>query len=109
MPSASTACRAWWRCRSSPRPWGRRLPCGSLRGGALVLAWLAPLLAAAGGYRAYRRIGSEHFGALLPHTSILYGAGWGALAHNLTVLAKWGLQGVLPGGLALLLLWALAA
>jgi len=57
---------------------------------------------------AYRRIGAEHFGALLPRTSILYGAGWGALGHNLLVLTKWGLQGILPG-LAGLVVLALAA
>jgi transmembrane protein TMEM260 (protein O-mannosyltransferase) len=85
-----------------------RLVAGAALGGAIALAWFLPLCAAAGGYQAYRRIGAEHFGALLPKTSILYGAGWGALAHNLEILVKWGLQGVLPGAVALLLLWTLA-
>lgn len=78
---------------------------GAALSGALVLAWLVPLCAAAGGLAAYRRIGSEHFNALLPYTSILYGAGWGALGHNLEVLAKWTLQGIFPGAAALLSLW----
>jgi hypothetical protein len=78
---------------------------GAALSGTLVLAWLVPLCAAAGGLAAYRRIGSEHFNALLPYTSILYGAGWGALAHNLEVLAKWTLQGIFPGAAALLSLW----
>jgi Protein of unknown function (DUF2723) len=78
---------------------------GAALGGAVGLAWLAPLLAAAGGLAAYRRIGSEHFSALLPYTSILYGAGWKALAHNLTIMTKWFLQGLLPAAVALWLPW----
>src|SRR6185295_11837576 len=84
----------------------RRIAAGALLG--LGLAWFVPLCRLAGGYAEYRRIGAEHFRALLPATSILYGAGWGALAHNLEVLVKWGLQGILPGVVALLLLAALA-
>ena len=96
------------------RTWRRgRLTGGLFFGGAalgagIVLAWLVPLCVAAGGYGAYRRIGAEHFGILLPQTSILYGAGWGALAHNVEVLVKWALQGIFPGAVALLLLWAMA-
>jgi hypothetical protein len=96
------------------RTWRRgRLTVGLFLGGAalgagIVLAWLVPLCVAAGGYGAYRRIGAEHFGTLLPQTSILYGAGWGALAHNVEVLVKWALQGIFPGAVALLLLWAMA-
>ena len=86
----------------------RRIAAGALLGLGLVLAWFVPLCRLAGGYAEYRRIGAEHFRALLPATSILYGAGWGALAHNLEVLVKWGLQGILPGVVALLLLAALA-
>lgn len=78
---------------------------GAALGAAVGLAWLAPLLAAAGGLAAYRRIGSEHFSALLPATSILYGAGWKALAHNLTIMTKWFLQGLVPAGVALAALW----
>ena len=81
---------------------------GAIWGAGLVLAWLVPLCRAAGGYGAYRRIGAEHFGTLLPQTSVLYGAGWGALAHNLEVLVKWALQGIFPGAVVLLLLWATA-
>ena len=84
------------------------LVAGFLAGAAVVLAWLLPLLAAAGGYAAYKRIGDEHFKALLPHTSILYGAGWGALGHNLTVLVKWALQGMLPGLIAIAAVWLLS-
>ena len=56
--------------------WRRGAAAGTMAAGAAVgaavgLAWLAPLLAAAGGLAAYRRIGSEHFSALLPYTSIL--------------------------------------
>jgi hypothetical protein len=93
------------------RTWRRgRLTPGLFLGGAglgalIVGAWLIPLCVAAGGYGAYRRISSEHFAVLLPQTSILYGAGWGALAHNVEVLTKWGLQGIVPGALALLVLW----
>jgi Protein of unknown function (DUF2723) len=78
---------------------------GAALGAAVGLAWLAPLLAAAGGLAAYRRIGSEHFSALLPYTSILYGAGWKALAHNLTIMTKWFLQGLVPAAVALGALW----
>lgn len=78
---------------------------GAALGGAVGIAWLAPLLAAAGGLAAYRRIGSEHFSALLPYTSILYGAGWKALAHNLTIMTKWFLQGLVPAAVALGALW----
>ncbi len=81
------------------------LAAGALLGAAVGLAWLVPLLAAAGGLAAYRRIGSEHFSALLPYTSILYGAGWKALAHNLTIMTKWFLQGLLPAAVALGVLW----
>jgi hypothetical protein len=75
----------------------------------LGLAWLLPMLAAAGGYGAYQRIGREHFSALLPYTSILYGAGWPALAHNLTIMTKWCLQGLLPAAVTLTALWLFAA
>jgi hypothetical protein len=88
--------RAWRRGRLS---WGLLLG-GAALGGALVLAWFVPLCVLAGGYGAYRRISAEHFATLLPQTSILYGAGMGALLHNLTVLTKWAIQGVLPGALA---------
>lgn len=81
------------------------LAAGAALGAAVGLAWLAPLLAAAGGLAAYRRIGSEHFSALLPYTSILYGAGWKALAHNLTIMTKWFLQGLVPAAVALGALW----
>ncbi|HLX08209.1 MAG TPA: DUF2723 domain-containing protein [Thermoanaerobaculia bacterium] len=92
------------------RAWRRGTTIGTLAAGAAVaavfgLAWLLPLLAAAGGLAAYRRIGSENFGALLPYTSILYGAGWQALAHNLTIMTKWFLQGLLPAAVALGALW----
>jgi Protein of unknown function (DUF2723) len=90
--------------------WRRGATAGTLAAGAALgatvgLAWLAPLLAAAGGLAAYRRIGSEHFSALLPYTSILYGAGWRALAHNLTIMTKWFLQGLVPAAVALGALW----
>ncbi len=92
------------------RAWRRGATIGTLAAGAAVaavcgLAWLLPLLAAAGGLAAYRRIGSENFGALLPYTSILYGAGWPALAHNLTIMTKWFLQGLVPAAVALGALW----
>jgi hypothetical protein len=78
---------------------------GAALGAAVGLAWLVPLLAAAGGLAAYRRIGSDNFSALLPYTSILYGAGWKALAHNLTIMTKWFLQGLVPAAVALASLW----
>lgn len=81
---------------------------GAALGAAIVLAWLLPLWAAAGGYAAYRRLSGEHFATLLPQTSILYGAGWGALAHNVEVLTKWALQGTVSGIAALLVLWIAA-
>jgi Protein of unknown function (DUF2723) len=81
------------------------LAAGGALGAAVGLAWLVPLLVAAGGLAAYRRIGSEHFSALLPYTSILYGAGWKALAHNLTIMTKWFLQGLVPAAVALGALW----
>jgi hypothetical protein len=93
--------RTWKRGRLTPG----LFVSGAALGGALVLAWLVPLCLAAGGYAAYRRISGEHFKILLPQTSILYGAGWGALAHNVEVLTKWALQGIVAGAVALLLLW----
>jgi hypothetical protein len=92
------------------RAWRRGATFGTLAAGAAVgcaigLAWLLPLLAAAGGYAGYQRIGGEHFRALLPYTSILYGAGWRALAHNLTIMTKWFLQGLVPAAVALAVLW----
>ncbi|HTQ81343.1 MAG TPA: hypothetical protein VMM92_15195, partial [Thermoanaerobaculia bacterium] len=91
---------AWRRGRLT---WGL-LSAGAALSGALVLAWFVPLCLLAGGYGAYRRISAEHFATLLPQTSILYGAGWGALAHNGTVLAKWAIQGLFPGAIALAVL-----
>jgi hypothetical protein len=94
-----------------PRRWRLGLgdvALGAALGALAVAAWLLPLLAEAGGLAAYRRIGGEHFAALLPTTSILYGAGWPALAHNLEVLTKWGVQGLVPAA-ALLLVVALVA
>ncbi len=96
--------RAW---RSGKLPLGR-IALGAGLGLLLVLAWFVPMCWQAGGYAEYRRIGAEHFRTLLPQTSVLYGAGWGALAHNLTVLAKWTLQGVLPGGIAWIVLAGLS-
>jgi hypothetical protein len=78
---------------------------GAGLGLVLVLAWLLPLIHAAGGYAAYRHLSSDHFRQLLPHTSILYGGGPPALRHNLEVLSKWGLQGILPGAVGLVLLY----
>jgi hypothetical protein len=78
---------------------------GGALGAVLVAAWFVPLCLAAGGYRAYQRISSEHFKVLLPQTSILYGAGVGALAHNVEVLTKWALQGIVAGTVALAILW----
>ncbi|HZF07268.1 MAG TPA: DUF2723 domain-containing protein [Thermoanaerobaculia bacterium] len=97
----------WRTFRRGRLTWGLFLG-GAVLGGALVLAWFVPLCLLAGGYGAYRRISAEHFATLLPQTSILYGAGWGALEHNLTVLAKWAIQGVLPGVAALAVLFAIA-
>lgn len=70
-------------------------------GGAAVLAWALPLFALAGGYAAWKAINDAHFRTLLPATSVLYGAGFGALRHNGLLLAKWALQGVFPGALVL--------
>jgi hypothetical protein len=81
---------------------------GAVLGAAVVLAWLIPLLVAAGGLAAYRRISAAHFGALLPRTSVLYGAGLEALGHNVLLIFKWAVQGLVPGALALLVLWLLA-
>src|SRR6185369_10373959 len=96
--------RTWRKGRLSP---GLFLGGGAL-GAVLVAAWFVPLCLAAGGYRAYQKISSEHFKILLPQTSILYGAGVGALAHNVEVLTKWALQGIVAGAIALLVLWLTA-
>lgn len=93
---------AW---RQGRLPLGR-IAAGAALGAALVATWLVPLLAAAGGYAAYRHLSSDHFRQLLPYTSILYGGGVAALAHNLEILVKWGLQGILPGAVALAILVA---
>ncbi|HEX2252980.1 MAG TPA: hypothetical protein VHQ65_06915 [Thermoanaerobaculia bacterium] len=95
-----------WRAR-------RRLGLATLAAGALlgtvcIAAWLVPLAALAGGLGEYRRISGEHFAALLPYTSVLHGAGAAALAHNLEVLVKWGVQGTVPAVAALLAGWAVA-
>ena len=100
-----------WRARGVPG--GSRLTAGVVAlgaavGAACVLAWLVPLAAEAGGLGAYRRLSGEHFAALLPQTSVLYGAGWPALAHNLEVLTKWAVQGLVPAAAALAAAWALA-
>ncbi len=95
-----------WRAWAAGRLPIARIAAGGALGIGLVLAWFVPLCLQAGGYEEYRRIGAQNFGSLLPATSILYGAGWGALAHNLEVLTKWTLQGILPGALALLVLIA---
>ncbi|MEP7010224.1 MAG: hypothetical protein ABJC13_07870 [Acidobacteriota bacterium] len=94
-----------WRAGRLPVP---RIALGAALGLVLVLAWFVPLCLEAGGYAEYKRIGAEHFRTLLPATSILYGAGWGALEHNLEVLTKWTLQGILPGASALIALIAVA-
>ncbi|HEX6203425.1 MAG TPA: DUF2723 domain-containing protein, partial [Thermoanaerobaculia bacterium] len=113
-PSAGPATpRAGGRAVRSPGPPGWRPGVGDLVAGAAVgalavAAWLVPLLAAAGGLAEYRRIGGEHFAALLPYTSILYGAGWPALGHNLELLIKWAVQGLVPAGVAVLALAAAA-
>jgi hypothetical protein len=75
------------------------LAAGAAVGAAGVALWLLPLLAAAGGLTAYRQLSAAHFGALLPRTSVLYGAGGAALAHNLELLVKWAAQGLLPAAL----------
>ncbi len=97
-----------WRAWASGRLRLQRIALGAALGVGLVLAWFVPLCQQAGGYAEYQRIGAEHFRTLLPATSILYGAGWGALEHNLEVLTKWTLQGILPGALALLALFAVS-
>jgi hypothetical protein len=81
---------------------------GGLLSVAITLAWFIPLCVACGGYAEYRRISQEHYGQLLPYTSILYGGGWPALRHNVEVLIKWAVQGILPGAVALGLAWILA-
>ena len=73
-------------------------------GGLAVLAWALPLFHFAGGYRAWKAINDEHFRTLLPATSVLYGAGLGALRHNLLLLSKWAAQGLFPAALTLLAL-----
>ena len=97
-----------WRAFRSGRLPLPRIALGAALGLGLVLAWFVPLCQQAGGYAEYQRIGAEHFRTLLPATSILYGAGWGALRHNLEVLTKWTLQGVVPGAAAFLVLFALS-
>lgn len=81
---------------------------GAALGAAVCAAWLTPLAAAAGGLAAYREISGAHFAALLPITSVVYGAGWGALAHNLEVLVKWTLQGVFPAAVMVVVAWGAA-
>jgi hypothetical protein len=98
------AWRAWRRGRLS---W-RVAAAGVAVFVGIFLAWFVPMCALAGGYGEYRRISAENFAALLPHTSVLYGAGWGALRHNVEVLTKWALQGVLPGVVALVVVWVIA-
>ncbi|HMB54746.1 MAG TPA: DUF2723 domain-containing protein [Thermoanaerobaculia bacterium] len=81
---------------------------GAALGAAVCVAWLTPLALAAGGLAAYREISGQHFATLLPVTSVVYGAGFGALAHNVEVLVKWALQGLLPAAAAVLVAWAAA-
>ncbi|MEM7048084.1 MAG: hypothetical protein AAF604_00405 [Acidobacteriota bacterium] len=85
----------------------RQVPWGAFAGLVAVAAWLVPLLAAAGGHAAYRELSGGHFETLLPQTSVLYGAGLGALAHNLEVLIKWALQGLVPAFIVLLVAFVL--
>lgn len=81
---------------------------GAALGAAVCVAWLTPLALAAGGLAAYREISGQHFATLLPVTSVVYGAGFAALAHNVEVLVKWALQGLLPAAAAVLVAWAAA-
>lgn len=97
----------WRSWRRGALRWSGALSAAAV-GGVLVLGWALPLFAFAGGYRAWKEINDEHFRTLLPATSVLYGAGLGALRHNLLVLAKWAVQGLFPGGLVLIALLAAA-
>ena len=91
----------WFRARrAGAARWGDTVLAGAV-GGALILSWALPLFAAAGGYAAWKAIGDEHFRTLLPMTSILYGAGVGALRHNTLLVAKWAAQGLFPGAAVL--------
>lgn len=81
---------------------------GAALGAAVCVAWLTPLALAAGGLPTYREISGQHFATLLPVTSVVYGAGFGALAHNVEVLVKWALQGLLPAAAAVLVAWGTA-
>lgn len=95
-----------WR-RGGFLTWGRLLA-GAGLGTACIAAWWLPLTAAAGGPAAYRALSGEHFATLLPVTSVLYGAGWPALAHNLEVLVKWAVQGLVPAAAAVAVAWGWA-
>ncbi len=97
--------RAW---RESAFLTWKRLALGAGLGVVCVLAWLLPLAATVGGLAAYREVSGGHFDELLPVTSVLYGAGWPALAHNLEVLLKWAVQGLVPAVAMLLVAWAAA-
>jgi hypothetical protein len=97
--------RAWRRGGFLSPRW---LAAGAAVAVVSVLAWAVPLLAASGGVAAYRRIAGSHFVQLLPLTSVFFGAGWPALAHNLTVLTKWALQGTLPALAVVAAAWTMA-
>jgi len=97
--------RAW---RASDFLTWKRLLAGAGLGVACILAWLVPLAASVGGLAEYQEISGGHFDELLPVTSVLFGAGWPALAHNLEVLVKWAVQGLVPA-VAMLLAAAVVA
>jgi hypothetical protein len=101
-----------WR-RSSPS--GSGAPGGAVRCGERGSGWRSvsaawrcspgrSALPLRGRLPGLKAINDEHFKTLLPATSVLYGAGFGALRHNLLLLTKWAAQGLFPAGLALLAL-----
>lgn len=97
--------RAW---RDSAFLTVRRLLLGVGLGVVCILAWLLPLAASVGGLARYREISGGHFDELLPVTSVLFGAGFPALAHNLEVLTKWAVQGLVPALAMVTVAWAAA-
>ena len=66
-----------------------------------VLAWLIPLLALSGGLARYLAIVGSYSATFDRPTSVLLGAGWHGLAHNLDKLARYTLWGW-AGGIVLL-------
>lgn len=67
----------------------QRLLAAALLGGVLCLVWAVPLVASCGGVARYLDIFSNYSGRFTATTSVLSGAGWSGLQHNVSKLSRY--------------------